>query len=764
MSSAVIEGNNVVVTLFGIPDNKRITVRLTNVNNSGVDVAAALGFLIGDVNSSRTVTSADSAAIKARAGQTAVAGTGVFDLNASGFITASDIATAKVRNTRALPPAYTLGGAVNGLVGSLVLQNNGAGALRISANGSFTFPVAANGGYNVTIATQPAGQICTVTNGVGMIPGASVSNVVVNCNSAQPATIYSIKTGMVMPGSLVQLPGALVTGVIPGVGCFLQIKPGDPSYDGGFGANYSGIFVSASALPPMLIRGNRVDVLGTVTPTSGTTQVAASSITVSSGAIEALPAPVAVANVADVATGGMRAAQLESVRVLVGPTTVTAVNGMTIEFTLGGSLTVGNALYTVNPLPMVGKGYQSVTGIAATQANVSKLLPQSAADLVDPVPATFGPSGNYIRVGDMSVATFPAVLTVNLGTPAAANTFVGITTSSMNLQVVGGGVTIMAGSTSAPVQLTGLAQDAGVTLTASLPSGQLTATVRVLGITESPTLVSLTAPSMTIPVNGTATFTVNLDIPAPAMGTTVSLSLTPAMAGSIPATVTVPANQTSATFDYVDSGVATSIQVSASLAMVTLNTSLNMVAPGALVINEVDYDNVSTDTAEFIELYNGTGGTVDLSNLAVHLVNGSNNTTYTTIDLAPAMSLAPGEYLVIGTMSVQAVLPPNTKFIAFAVSQDNIQNGAPDGIALVNTSTLTVLDSFSYEGPITAAVLPGFANPVNLVRGTALPASVADSNTTNGSLCRQPNGARTNNDISDWIFCTTPTPGAANLP
>ena len=91
-----------------------------------------------------------------------------------------------------------------------------------------------------------------------------------------------------------------------------------------------------------------------------------------------------------------------------------------------------------------------------------------------------------------------------------------------------------------------------------------------------------------------------------------------------------------------------------------------------------------------------------------------------------------------------------------------IQNGSPDGMALVDTSTETLIDALSYEGAITAATIPGFAAPVSLVEGTVLPTSVADSNTVQGSLCRLPNGTDTNDAANDWKFCGTVTPGAAN--
>ena len=38
---------------------------------------------------------------------------------------------------------------------------------------------------------------------------------------------------------------------------------------------------------------------------------------------------------------------------------------------------------------------------------------------------------------------------------------------------------------------------------------------------------------------------------------------------------------------------------------------------------------------------------------------------------------------------------------------DNVQNGAPDGMAIVDTSTGAVLDALSYGGDIRAAVIDG---------------------------------------------------------
>jgi hypothetical protein len=79
----------------------------------------------------------------------------------------------------------------------------------------------------------------------------------------------------------------------------------------------------------------------------------------------------------------------------------------------------------------------------------------------------------------------------------------------------------------------------------------------------------------------------------------------------------------------------------------------------------------------------------------------------------------------------------------------------------VNTTSGELLDALSYEGEIRTATI-GSAT-YDLVEGTALPTAVADSNTVEGSLIRNPDGRDTNDAASDWAFSTTPTPGAANV-
>jgi hypothetical protein len=156
------------------------------------------------------------------------------------------------------------------------------------------------------------------------------------------------------------------------------------------------------------------------------------------------------------------------------------------------------------------------------------------------------------------------------------------------------------------------------------------------------------------------------------------------------------------------------------------------------VINEVDYDQVGADGDGFVELKNTGTAAIDLAGLALVFVDGADSAEYDREALTG--SLDPGAYLVVA---------------------GDAQNGAPDGLALVDTDDGALLDALSYEGGITAAVISG--QTYSLVEGTMLPETVADSNTAAGSLSRIPDGADTNDAATDWVFTTTLTRGAANV-
>jgi hypothetical protein len=97
-------GNEVVLTIAALSDNKRITVTLPQVNSTAMNALASVGFVVGDVNDSRSVNITDLSSVKAQSGKRANAANFRADINTSGFITAADISSVKSRRGDLPPP------------------------------------------------------------------------------------------------------------------------------------------------------------------------------------------------------------------------------------------------------------------------------------------------------------------------------------------------------------------------------------------------------------------------------------------------------------------------------------------------------------------------------------------------------------------------------------------------------------------------------------------------------------------------------------
>ena len=103
-SSLATSGNELRVTLTDVPDITRATISFTGVN-SGFAASVSLGFLVGDVNNSRSVNASDISGIRAKSGQVLAIGlqTFKFDVNLSGNINAADLSAVKARSGVTLP-------------------------------------------------------------------------------------------------------------------------------------------------------------------------------------------------------------------------------------------------------------------------------------------------------------------------------------------------------------------------------------------------------------------------------------------------------------------------------------------------------------------------------------------------------------------------------------------------------------------------------------------------------------------------------------
>jgi hypothetical protein len=104
---------------------------------------------------------------------------------------------------------------------SVTLLNNGTDPLTLTSNGRFAFAdmLEAGASYEVTVQTQPAGQVCTVSNGSGTIDasGSPVDDVRVACEFT--ASLRGIVTGL-GSGRALTLANANATLVVAADGAF----------------------------------------------------------------------------------------------------------------------------------------------------------------------------------------------------------------------------------------------------------------------------------------------------------------------------------------------------------------------------------------------------------------------------------------------------------------------------------------------------------------------------------------------------------------
>ena len=389
------------------------------------------------------------------------------------------------------------------------------------------------------------------------------------CDSCpREVSIYDVKTPdanghYAFDGITVTLTSQLVTAVAA-TGFYIQVQEQDPGYTG---PNNSAIFVEGTV--PTLAAGDRVDIASAIPANVGGREVltTASGIsTISSG--NALPSPT-LATSAELADGGARALPLESVLVTVENATVTDTqpqpgagdSSPPYEFVVDSGLRVDDAFYAISPAPQAGESFTSLVGIHEFAYDHYRLQPRAAADIAfgPPILSTFGPAFSFVDVGQNAAPTTPQPLIVTIPRAQPTDTFIDVFSGDPNaLLIPNGGVTIPAGDTSATVLVNAFQQSPDVSLTASLDGSALVADVRVINRAfELPRLTGLSPASADAQPGTTADFTVTLDMPAPAGGTQVMVSIQPAAGfGTLPQQVTVPAGTLSASFEVTLDAVA----------------------------------------------------------------------------------------------------------------------------------------------------------------------------------------------------------------
>ena len=162
------------------------------------------------------------------------------------------------------------------------------------------------------------------------------------------------------------------------------------------------------------------------------------------------------------------------------------------------------------------------------------------------------------------------------------------------------------------------------------------------------------------------------------------------------------------------------------------------VAGTPVFINELHYDNAGTDQNEKVEVAGPVG--TDLTGWSIALYNGSNGRVYDSIDLSgsiPANCAGMAAGVVVG-------VPP----------LGQIQNGGPDGLALVDGAS-TVVQFLSYEGSFSAT-----DGPANGMTSTDIGVSEEGGTTAGESM--QLSGTGTDYEDFAWNAPGTASFGSCN--
>ena len=114
------------------------------------------------------------------------------------------------------------------------------------------------------------------------------------------------------------------------------------------------------------------------------------------------------------------------------------------------------------------------------------------------------------------------------------------------------------------------------------------------------------------------------------------------------------------------------------------------VVNASILINELHYDNASTDAGEFIEVITTAGE--DPNDITVSLYNGADSELY---------GFSPDTFNLAADFVNHGILTDGNRYFSRSFPVNGLQNGAPDGIAVDLNGT--VQEFLSYEGVIAAA-------------------------------------------------------------
>ncbi|MCK9618274.1 MAG: choice-of-anchor J domain-containing protein [Lentimicrobiaceae bacterium] len=159
-------------------------------------------------------------------------------------------------------------------------------------------------------------------------------------------------------------------------------------------------------------------------------------------------------------------------------------------------------------------------------------------------------------------------------------------------------------------------------------------------------------------------------------------------------------------------------------------------------INEIHYDNASTDADEIVEVVIENASSYDIADFSVILYNGNGGAMYsdTTLDVFT-------EGATVGNFTIY--------YFNYTLAGKSIQNGAPDGVALSYQGNLINGQFLSYEGTFDATDGPAAGV-------SSVDIGVEETGTTFAGLSLQLSGSGSQYAQFTWVDPATATAGQLN--
>ena len=387
------------------------------------------------------------------------------------------------------------------------------------------------------------------------------------------------------------------------------------------------------------------------------------------------------------------------------PSSATVPTSVTIP--AGGT----SASFQVTTQPVSSPDSVTISVAAGGETAVAALqvVPAALASLV------LNPTS--VSAGGSSVGT----VTLSAAAPTGGAA-VGLTSSNTQSATVPVTVTVAAGATSATFTVTTLASAPSSSVTISATYGTVTQTATLTFVPAA--LTSLVLNPTSVSAGGSSVGTVTLNGPAPAGGAAIGLTSSNTQSATVPASVTVPAGSTSATFTVTTLATApsSSVTISATYGTVTQTATLSFVpvALTSLVLNptSVSAGGLSVGTVTLNGLALAGGAAIGLTSsdtqsatvpASVTVPAGSTSATFTVTTLTSAPS---------SSVTISATYGGVTQTAALTLGASLLTGVAPgwvlpgDANLVVYGSNLTQGTSILIEGPVYALTDVNQQNPL----------------------------------------------------